>query len=113
MALLCHICHLVRNHWSDTMHRIFALALFLALPLAACAPTADEAATTGKIKAVGKDSIVIEDAQNVIIVSDIDPAELKKLSRGQSVRLLDSNRHNSADIDEILLPDGTHIPIAN
>ena len=80
------------------------------------------AIASGKVVSVGKKNLILQDKSDVLFVSldAIDRQRLKNLKKGEHITLLGKdqpdghstdNKATSLEIDEILLDNGTHIPL--
>jgi hypothetical protein len=96
--------------------------LFLILALTAC--TAPDNGyveiARGTVLSVGKNTLVMQDKTHAMFVSLSDDARerLKHLRKGETVILMGTpadtgkkSKDTSMEIDEIVLKDGTHIPL--
>ncbi|MBV8938480.1 MAG: hypothetical protein JO089_01400 [Alphaproteobacteria bacterium] len=108
--------------------RLFGINLLL-FCVASCAPSPSPSSTehydviaSGKVEYVGEKKLILQDKRDVIFINlDASDKELKKrIKKGEQITLLGQNdvvkdakghKTTSAEIDEIVLENGTHIPI--
>ena len=90
------------------------ILLSLGALLAACQPAGQVA--NGKVVSVGKTNLVLKDADYVMFlpIQKIDREQLKLLKKGDDVTLIGNSASDDGkgvDVEEIVLSDGTHIPV--
>src|SRR5437016_6082528 len=97
------------------MKNSIILTLFLsvlAISFCGCQMPGNKIAS-GQVVSVGKENLILKDKDEFLFVTltKSDRAHLRSLKKGDKVTLLGKTDigSNSAEIDEVLLDDGTHI----